>query len=69
MSDLVERVKAAIDSVEAIRNEFGDWHDDTDGEARAAIKAVAEWLEAQSKDDRSSANMVANVLFDQLEAK
>lgn len=62
MSELVEKV------VGEVKGGFYGTHL-TQAEARAAIKAVAEWLEAQSKDDRSSANMVANVLFDQLEAK
>ena len=59
MSDLVMKVKAAIEEV--------PWVDmyvnDSKGEARAAIKAVAEWLDERDNDGR----YWATVLIEQLE--
>jgi hypothetical protein len=49
MSDLVDRVKQALRDVEACVDDFGTPFVNIDGEARAAIKAVAEWL-AQTED-------------------
>lgn len=47
MSDLVEKVRAAIDAAPWVerRDSFGTMHD-TRAEARAAIAAVAEWVYA-----------------------
>jgi len=52
MTDLIEKVRAAIDAAPWVerRDSFGTMHD-TRAEARAAIAAVAEWLENDSSGD------------------
>jgi hypothetical protein len=62
MSELVERVKIALREVPDINGVT-----DAEGEARAAIAAVAEWLDNSHKLDDDS--RVSLALSKQLEAK
>ena len=71
MSELVEKVRAAIDAAPWVerRGSFGTMHD-TRAEARAAIAAVAEWLEHRSLDWPDNAEgKIAAALRSALEAK
>ena len=70
MRELVEKVRAAIDAAPWIerRDSFGTMHD-TRAEARAAIAAVAEWLDNQIDLYGESHQVLIAALSKQLEAK
>lgn len=64
MSDLAEKVAKAIETADG--PSVSGLHFDWSLEARAAIKAVAEWLYARDEQD----SIVVGILLDaQLEAK